>query len=216
MNTRLFKGKKVTAISFKVNGIVGRAFFECNIFDARKEVSNRGVVIGVKNRYGYGVFEAYYVKDLEDLNATRGGLSLRRRGGSEVTYGYYLSELSYKELDDAIVAKENKEKEDKKERLHLKYLADVELGAVDFKRNLIYTDGVVGSLTFYLNGKEWRLLGMSSHPLHWNYLTQNHEHLNNQEQRIFNKAYEDGAFDTIGYQHMTESGYDIYLSGVCS
>jgi len=208
--------KNNSPVSFELYGIFKQKFIPCSIYEARKAVKDRSVVHCLISAWGYGgAWDASHCTTIEKLNSDRANTKLRSINGSPTKHGYFKAVLSHKELENIKNEAEVAELEAKKIKDQEQYDRDVALGKVDYKVNVIYTDGKKGSLSFYLNGKDFRLLGNSSHPEHWDYKKQRHIGANQFEMSVFKKAYANGEFDSIGYKHMDASGMDIYLS-TCS
>ena len=131
-------------------------------------------------------------------------------------YGYYMSVLSNAELAQIKADEDKVIEEEQAELARLKRIQDIALGIIDFKTDVIYTNDEKGSGKFYLNGIEYRLSSMSKYPFYWDIELQMEKRPNRHILNLFNKAYENGEFESIDYHFMTQAGYDIYLSGACS
>ncbi len=204
---------KERIVSFNMYGIRNVKFKPCSIQQARKALGTHFVVFGLST--GYHVFDTTSFDQkatLEDFNNCRLNTSKRVINGCQSKYAYFVATLSFDELDNqtalAAAQKENEEKLKQEQQ----YQQDVALGKVDYDIDRIYTDGKKGSLTFFLNGKEFRLLGISTKPNYYCYKQQKHIFANRHEMHIFEQAYRNGEFKSIGYTHMTKSGEDVYLS----
>ncbi len=92
------------------------------------------------------------------------------------------------------------------------YLEGIRIGQFEYQPNRIYTNGRQGSLSFYCNGIEYRLDGVSaSYPTYhagegvW-------KKAPSMVLSAFESAYAQGQFNSIDYTKMTNATFDTYLS----
>jgi hypothetical protein len=98
-----------------------------------------------------------------------------------------------------------------------RYVEGVFFGQYEFTPNKIYTNCGKGSLTFFCNGEEYRLDGVSSsYPTYFTFPTKGEagvwKKAPNHVIALFEAAYAQGDFDKINYTKMTSSSFDVYLS----